>query len=211
MEKDRSSKIVAIIALVVASVGLTLGFAAFQASLVINPEATVKGDESQFKVEFSTLAGSQNTGTVEGTKSEEEDAQFTAEEATLSETTVDNLKANFTKPGQTVEYEFYVRNNGQIPAYLTSIDFEKTKPTCTASTATQGNVDAVCDKVKVTVNYDSQDFTTTSSSFSDNTLAVGTSKTVKVKLSLEEGATAVDGDYTVDFGSITFKYDAKAS
>ena len=213
MEKDRSSKVIAIVALLVAAVGLSVGFAAFTATLTINPSATVKGDENQFKVQFSTETTTHTTGSVTGQKDgdqEPTDVNFTAEDAELDETTVSNLKATFTKPGQNVTYTFYVRNDGQIPAYLNKINFSKAEPQCTSETATKELVDAACKKVKMELKYDSQAYSETSTGI-NSLLEVNSNKTVTVKLSIEDGATAVDGDFEVDFGSITFDYSTKSA
>ena len=53
MEKDRSGKIIAIVALFVAVVGLSLGFAAFTTSLTIDTAANVTSNSSNWNVGFS--------------------------------------------------------------------------------------------------------------------------------------------------------------
>ena len=54
MEKDRSSRIIAIIALVIAVLGVSLGFATYAQNMTITQNATVKGVEGNFVVGFST-------------------------------------------------------------------------------------------------------------------------------------------------------------
>ena len=54
MERDRSAKIIAIVALCIAIVGLSIGFAAFSSNLTISSSANVKPDPSSFDVNFST-------------------------------------------------------------------------------------------------------------------------------------------------------------
>ena len=54
MERDRSAKIIAIVALCVAVVGLSIGFAAFSNNLTIKSNATVTPNQNDFDVNFST-------------------------------------------------------------------------------------------------------------------------------------------------------------
>lgn len=58
MEKDRQVKVLSIIALLVAVVGMSLGFAAFSVTLNISSSATVKPSSDNFKLQiygFGTL------------------------------------------------------------------------------------------------------------------------------------------------------------
>ncbi len=53
MEKQRQTKVITIVALVVAVFGISLGFAAFSNILTISSSATVKPDALSFSVRFS--------------------------------------------------------------------------------------------------------------------------------------------------------------
>ena len=67
MEKNKGSKIIAIVALVVAVFGLTLGFAAFSNTLTISSSAYVSPSSDNFKINFSTSSTSATaTGNVTG-------------------------------------------------------------------------------------------------------------------------------------------------
>ena len=54
MEKNRSAQVIAIVALVVGVVGLSIGFAAFSSVLNIQTSANVKPDSSTMNVDFSS-------------------------------------------------------------------------------------------------------------------------------------------------------------
>ena len=214
MEKDRSSKIIAIVALVVAVVGLSLGFAAYSKELVIQPSATVKGDESQFNVQFSTQQSTASEGQVAPELSPEADSitGFQAEEANLAATTIDNIKATFVngKEKQTVTYKFYVYNAGSLDAYLKSVTFAKPSPTCTPAVengATKDLVDAACSDVKVTVKVHEADYTTTTPNITSKSITSQSGVPITVELSYESSH-SVDGDFEVDFGSITLNYSS---
>ncbi len=60
----------------------------------------------------------------------------TGEDATISDTTISGLKANFTVPKQSVTYTFYAHNVGLYIAYLRSINFNDGKSCAATSTNT---------------------------------------------------------------------------
>lgn len=215
MEKDRSSKVIAIVALVVAVLGLSLGFAAFSQQLTINPEATVKGDKSQFSVKFSTQEESAQDGQVEPTldPGTGEISDFKAEEATIAATTISNLKATFVngKGTQKVTYSFNVYNDGALTAYLKKVNFDAGKPECSSAAengATSELVTAACNDVKVKVNVHDTDYEVTTPNITTKSIASKNGVPITVELSYDGDAHPVDGDFTVDFGSITLDYSS---
>ena len=131
MEKKRGNQVMAIAALFIAVIGLSLGFAAFSNTLTIKSSATVTPDASVFDVNLSSAAATTATDAIVPVKTHtgEEYAagsynatHFTATNATITNealptngggTTnakIENLSVNFTEPGQTVTYSFYARS-----------------------------------------------------------------------------------------------------
>ena len=226
--KDRSSQVIAIIALVVGVVALSIGFAAFSTTLTIESAADVTMTEA-LDVVFSTSGSTVSTGSVNGVASGV--AGATADAATLSGTTIEGIKAHFTKPGQIVTYTFNAYNNSPFTAYLKTITFgETTSGTVTAAkvctpnsandnAATQG-VDAACADIQISVTVG--DHTATGSETSTN---IGThalaavseashSETVVVTIEYLNGTGhghTADGDFSVAFGDITLGYSSVAS
>lgn len=210
MEKDRSAKIIAIVALVIAITGLSLGFASFSQNLTIKASADVKPEDDKFKVRFSTTQDSVITGELSGEVTPS--GSGIAENATLSDTKIEDIKATFSKDGGVITYNFYVRNDGEMDAFLKSVVFSNVKPVCTAVDSTNTNdslVQAACDKVKISLTVDGHTYSATDNTISNVILSKQTGATVKVELKAESGATTVDGNYTVDFGSITLNYNSK--
>ena len=122
MERRRGSQVLAIVALLLAVGGLSLGFAAFSETLTIRSSAEVK-PEDEFNVDFQNTDGT--TTALAGVASGETGAtsvSATYDNAT-DNPTIGGLKANFTKPGQTVTYTFRVDNVNKIKAYLKSVTF----------------------------------------------------------------------------------------
>ena len=124
MEKERSSKVIAIVALLVGVVGLSLGFAAFSNSLTISSSAKVEPTGETFDVDFSSSSSETLTDAVQGVSTP---STVVATDATINNTgnpTISGLGATFTEPGQSVTYTFYARNTGEYKAYLNSITFK---------------------------------------------------------------------------------------
>ena len=76
MEKSRTSKIIAVVALVVAVLGLSLGFAAFSNTLTISSSATVSPDSGDFdinriktkEIRINTVSGDVDISYIEADK-----------------------------------------------------------------------------------------------------------------------------------------------
>lgn len=212
MEKDRSSKVIAIVALLVAVVGLSVGFAAYTASLTISSNATVTPTED-FDVYFSTSGTTQVAGNVTPSFSSVSDevAKPTGEAATLADTTITGLKANFTEPGQTVTYTFYAHNASDYVAYLNQVVFAEVESgkskVCTAKSDDTIGVDAACNDIKITVNVGSETFDTTNTNVADHTLAKDGYETVTVTIDYANNGNRANGDFDVEFGDITLTYN----
>ena len=129
--RNGNSKMMAVIALVIAVVGLSIGFAALQTQLTVNGTAEVTGG-TKWDVKFVTSSLNKvETGSATGTN------------PTIAATSVNGFKATLLKPGDKVTYYFQVTNAGSFDAKLDSITIGT--PTC--STA------AFCSNLKYTFAY----------------------------------------------------------
>lgn len=214
MEKQRSSKIVAIVALCVAVVGLSLGFAAFSNTLTISSSANVKPNASTFNIDISSSASSVATSAVTPTKNP---TTLTATSATLDNTsdpTIKGLSATFTEPGQDVTYTFYVHNVGEYIAYLNSITYANATGgnspiVCTAGSGTDATLVAnACKGISLTVTVGGVEVTGSKADISSHSLAIDGHETLTVKLAYASDAARADGDFTVAFGDVTLTYDS---
>ena len=239
MEKDRGGKVIAIVALLVGVVGLTIGFAAFSNTLTIQSSAEVNPDDTALNVDFSNenavnkVAVSTN-GVVPTLSPSNGPAGFTAETATIDNSVdglpvISNLKATFTEPGQSVTYTFYTKNIGELDAYLKRVTMSnaagaETFKTCTKVTegkeaeeiADDALVAAACNGISLTFSLGSETFNTTTqrTSFSTPTahdLQPTNSEQVTVVISYAAGSSQADGDFTVKFGDIQLLYSSVAS
>ena len=213
MERDRSAKIIAIVALCVAIVGLSVGFAAFSNELTINSNATVSPNASDFDVNFSTSNTSELDGTVSGVGTN----SATAEDATIDNSaspTITGLKANFTEPGQKVTYSFYAHNAGKYVAYLNNVTYANVSgktatKVCTAGVGTDAKmVEAACNGISVSVKVGNDTYTGSMGSITHHILDLDAYEEVVVTIEYTSTASRADGDFEVAFGDIRLTYDS---
>jgi hypothetical protein len=122
MERQKSGKVIAIVALLFAVAGLSLGFAAYSTTLNITSDADVKLGADSWDIGFSTVNSALTPGTVTGTLTGglTGDAAGTLNltQFVISQGTNATLR---TTNGSKVEYNFYIVNNGKLDAYLNSV------------------------------------------------------------------------------------------
>lgn len=210
MEYNKTYKIIAIVALLLGIVGVTLGYAAFSSTLKIESSAEVVPNGTNFNVDFSSSSSSVVANDITPQLSANVTG-FTATDAEIDNTSdpvISNLHATFTEPGQSATYTFYAYNAGQYLAYLNSIVFTGNK-TCTARTNTnQGLVDTACTGISLSVQVSGMDATTSSvASISNHSLAIGAADTITVVIEYAAGSGRADGDFDVTFPDVTLTYN----
>lgn len=215
MEKNRKIQVIAIVALVIGIVGLSIGFAAFSSVLNIQTSANVKPDSSTLNVDFSSAEDKIEITEIIPTATPNSLVTTNGVIDNSGDPTISKLSATFTEPGQSVVYKFYAYNAGELNAYLKSIVFsnvtdQNATKICTAG---QGTTDALvqkaCDKISVKIKVGNELETTTGkASITGHTLSKGNGELVTVTLEYEAGADRADGDFTVAFGNITLNYSS---
>ena len=152
MRKDKKLRVVAIIALTISVLGLTLGFAAFSNTLTISSSATVSPDASDFKLVFYGVEditkfdkyGDFVTEITSPVKSEPLlQYKATATPAVIDNEalTIKNINITYTEPGDNAAYYFLIKNEGKYSVYITKEDFMEfannfSNPTCVAKEGT---------------------------------------------------------------------------
>ena len=215
MEKNRTGQVIAVIALVVGVIGLSIGFAAFSNTLKIQSSATVSPDVNTFNVDFSSSNTELLTNNITPSKSLD---TLTATDAKINNSgdpTISNLSATFTEPGQTVTYNFYAYNVGELTAYLKSIVYsnvtgQSSTKVCTAGEDTDADlVSKACEGISLSVTVGNEAETTSGiASISNHSLAKDAAELVTVKLSYSADAERADGDFTVAFGDVSLNYSS---
>lgn len=118
MEKERKVKVLILVALVVAVLGLTVAFAALSQTLTINGSASVNAAE--WDVGFI----SNEDGTIPINVSPKGDAKVLSEYV-ATKTSISNISVSITKPGDIVTYGTLLKNSGTIDARIESIEVSK--------------------------------------------------------------------------------------
>ena len=211
MIDNKTYRYIAVAALLLGIVGVTLGYAAFSSTLRITSSAEVTPDSSTFNVDFSSSNSSVQTNNITPTLSANVTG-FSATAAQIDNTgdpTISNLKATFTEPGQSATYSFYAYNAGQYIAYLNSVVFSGNK-TCTARTGTtQSLVDTSCNGINLSVKVGSEAATTTSiSTITGHSLGINGAEEVIVVISYEAGSGMADGSFDVTLPDVVLTYNS---
>lgn len=195
MEKERGAKVIAIVALLIAVVGLTVGYAAYSSTLTINGTANV--DPASWKVNFDYKTGTSLTGATTGHA-----AENTA--PTLADTTISGFDVTLKAPGDSVTYNFLIKNSGTLNAKLAN--FTMGTLTCapnTGSSISQEDATKLCGELKYTLAYADGSTITTG-----ETLNANDSKELELKLEWPSTSTlSVTDDVKVTIGATTFVYE----
>ena len=144
MEKNQNGKIIAIVALVIGVVGLSLGFAAFTTTLNISTVANVEVNGSNWDVGFSTNGTTIEDVTTAGTKggvdnTSTANGQVDVTKYTISQSAGQNAVLHTTS-GSFVTYTVNILNNGSLTAYLDSVNFTSPYPLSCAPASGTGSV-----------------------------------------------------------------------
>lgn len=189
MQKERGFRIIAVIALMVAVVGLTIGYAAYSSTLKITGAAKV--DPSSWNVKFAYKTGDSLVAAKTG------NAVVTTE-ATLSETQVSGFNATLKAPGDSITYNFVVTNAGSLAAKLST--FTMGTLSCApadGSSATTEEVGNVCKELSYTLTGVTEGETLAANASSDLTLKLEWSKT---------GVATASGPIAITVGETTLLY-----
>lgn len=234
MEKNNMGKILAIIALIVAIAGLSLGFAAFSSYLKIESTASVSAGAGNWNVGFSTDDSDVEDVTTPGEVSANSGnpGKLNVTKYTISQKTNATLS---TASASSVSYNLSVLNKGKVNAYLDSITFASDPITCSnatgsgetlisgegttgaGATISGGNSTTIspadCAKMfSVSLSIGGTAYTSTPVSVTANTITPGNSTPVILTISYKNDATAksvadtLDGDIEVNVGPITVVY-----
>lgn len=187
MEKKNGVYLVAIIALAIAVVAMSVGFAFTDIQLNVNGNVTTKA--TSWDVHFSSVTP--GSGSVTPTSA----ATISADNKTISYT------VTLAEPGDKYEFDATVINDGDFDAELTSITM-----TSTESIPYLNHV----------VTYDSKDYTAATNNIATadrKTLVAGATETVHVKIEYVQPASELElptTDQTATY-TVTLNYAQKAN
>ena len=222
MEKDRSARLIAIVALVLAVTGVSIGFAVLSTSLNIKaPVANVKADDKLFTVYFSGIpSGYQAPVSVDPELSSREEVGFSGNKINVeaNSTTLSGIGGTFTKPGQTITYAIGISNESKLDGYLTSIVFGdaesekkvKCESVSSGNPIDQEELDKVCKDIKVTVKVNnSNEYNDTNNSLSGIPITNKSTIPLTVIIKYADDAVPATGDFKATFGDIVLGFSTK--
>ena len=214
MEKN-NGKVIAIVALFVAVVALSIGFAAFTDTLTINGTATVKKATDAFDGKFAYDSGSEEACTLTGGTALE---SGTYEAGTSSDDSWSGISVPLTMTNPSVTCTAKIKNTSDYDAFLKTLTVNGPLE-CTTGTGEDAasNKDAVCDNVKATVQVGS---TSNSLDITDKSTATTAASNLNLKVDKKTGEATVtviiaydktngvepDGDVTVTLPTISHGY-----
>ena len=237
MMERNNGKIIAIVALVVAVIGLSLGFAAFTSQLSIDAAANVNAGTGNWSVGFSKNGTSIVTGTDTIAAQNSNPGVLSVTKYTLSQST--NAELNFSTT-KSASYNLHIVNEGSIEAFLDKVDFSGVTYTCTNATAasasffegssragastTGGNSSTIsstdcANMFSVTLTIDGNSYTSTQSGITGVSIPATTNNSVPVTLTIayKDDSTAqalaagLDGDIVVSVGTIVVDFKSTAN
>ena len=239
MEKKNGTRILAVLALVVAVAGLSLGFAAFSTTLKISTAARVTATTGNWNVGFSTDGSTIEDASTARTKAAvgapTQPGVIDVKKYVITQNTNATLS---TTTGSSVSYELSILNKGNMIAYLDAVNFDNVTVTCTNVTGTDatpvdvvdgagtsvigGNTTTIsntdCAKMfNVTLNIGGTSYTSTTTGITGSSIAATTgSAPVTLTVAYADTADAravaatLDGDIIVNIGAISVVYTSTA-
>ena len=217
MIRKRNGKIITMVALVVAIIGMSIGFAAFSATLNISSSASVTPNSSDFNLSFSTTEYSVDTNSstcklMNAYSTNNSSAGI----GCVKTNSISDMITNFTGPGQSSWFRVYVHNTGKYPAYLTGLNISNpsgsnTYKKCEASTsdstkATDSLVAAACEDIHLIFYYNDTMYSF-GERITNEVLAPGEVTYFDLHVSYASDGNRADGPFNVIFGDISLKYD----
>ena len=218
MEKN-NGKIIAIVALVVAVVALSVGFAAFADTLTINGTATAKVSGNPFDDESKGLnykAGSQGCHSTADDNVNVISGDYSAGSFTNGNDDWSGISVPLTKDVPSVTCTAVVENKTAYTAYLKSISANGGVSCASTGSNATANKDSVCATVNVvaqfgTVAADKIEFGTTQPTTNSSTTGSITpngESTVTVTISYDPTRVVADEDVTITLPTISHDYSS---
>ena len=225
MKQNRQSKIVAIVALCISVLGLTLGFAAFSNTLTISSSATVSPDEADFKITVLGLNQSASTQNIEDVifdvSNYNETSSYPVANTSVikatpavidnKELTLNNISATLTTDDQNVAYYFVLRNDGEYDAYfdvgsLADVYQGKTG-VCTPAAGTSANlVDQTCSSIELAMMLATEEGEIDVTTIDKYKIEKGGHIILIVGLRYDDATVYADGDFSVSFEDLKLEF-----
>ena len=197
-DKDRGFKLVAIAALLLSVIGLSIAYAGYTSTLTVEGTATAA---SAWKVKWTNLSAGQATGYA------------SVENKTLAidntNQAISGFMGTLRAPVDTITYTWNAANEGEIDATLTGVTLGTLScDPASSNGSTAAEAASLCARLTITFTYDGN--TLTSSTRGD--LLKNTTKPVTMVLTYTAGdGVELSGDVAITLGTTSFTYEQKAT
>ena len=198
MEKGRGTKALVVVTLLVSVLALSIAYAAYSATLLISGTVTAKKSSDAWNVHFESTDGSTTlTPTLGG------NAKVTSS-ATLTETKISDFEITFYAPGDSISYDFEVKNTGSVDATLNKITLGSLS--CSKATGTQQGTKT--DANNLCGNLDMNIMKSDGNNISvGDKIPAGGSETYKLTITWNESDTNIyENDIDISVGETTFDF-----
>ena len=199
-KNENRAKRIAIIALILALLACSFGFAAYSRSVDIIEEKreefvamrggvlSINPDKLENGKVFPTSAG--------GAK---------ADPATLTENGIIDIHVTFTKPGQSATYSFFGVNPTKYLTYLNSVNFGE--KTCIPGSGTSIEyANSACESIVMYISAKDDSFSESVESIDDHSIPAESNEPLAVTIKYLGDGQRADGGFSVDFGISTLTY-----
>lgn len=230
MKKNKQLRLLAILALFVSVVGLTLGFAAFSNTLTIRSGASVKPNDSDFKlvlygmpdivrssnfnIDLSLFTSTTAIGPVVGYK--EDGTVGVLDNDNLA---IKNITAKFEGPDEDplVDYFFLLKNEGEYDAYMNVNNLQMPAHTCTADEETTDSLVqeackglsfnmAIAGYVKKNSSQISTDITEFMDASGNVKIGIGEALVSAIQIHYRYGSARADGPFTAKWENLELDF-----
>ena len=229
MRKQQKQKVMAIVALCISVLGLTLGFAAFSNTLTISSSAKVSPDEADFNIKvYGAINSKQLSGEITSSTSSVPTitgaaSAKTAKISTNGKTiTLSDISVEMTAPGEKASYIFRVKNEGQYDAYLNYYNIEHLlsgiTSECTAGENTTASlVEEACKYIGMMLTIGDEYGNILN--FENQEIKLEKNKEIYFQIeivyndniSIDNSTPRADGDFSIDFEDITLEFSTVPS
>ena len=198
MEKGRGTKALVVVTLLVSVLALSIAYAAYSATLLISGTVTAKKSSDAWNVHFESTDGSTTlTPTLGG------NAKVTSS-ATLTETKISDFEITFYAPGDSISYDFEVKNTGSVDATLNKITLGSLS--CSKATGTQQGTEADSNNLCGNLGMNIMKSDGNNISVGDK-IPAGSSETYRLSIIWNESDTNIyENDIAISVGETTFDF-----
>lgn len=143
MEKDRRTKILSVVAIIIALLGISISYAAMSTTMDIKGIANLDNGGS-WDIHFANLSNVKTTGSAIEKKSP----------VIKNDSYIGDFDIVFKKQNDSIEYDFDIVNDGTIDAKLSSLTYLHPKCFSSNNITSENDLSKICDAIEYSITTD---------------------------------------------------------